>query len=390
MHRLDQLRPSDYHIPESALDRLLSPALVIFLDHVRHNLRVMSDLVGGDIDRWRPHIKTAKVPLVYQEMVRAGLRNFKCATTREASCMLRVLDVEGIKAADLLVAYPLRDPALAWAGELAGRHPATRMSVLCESVEDVASVPEKLGIFVDINPRMNRTGVPMGDTDSILAIARAAGKRFRGLHFYDGHVRDVGLEARRQKTEPLYEGLLEVFATVKGAGIDVPELVTSGTPSFPIALGFAGFRDLPEGTRHRISPGTVIYHDTFSAECLPHLDFKPAALVLSRVVSHPERGMVTADAGSKSIAAEAGHPCCVVVGHPELAAQRPSEEHLPFRVEEGTLPERGAPLLLVPKHVCPTVNLAAEALVLETGTEPRAVPVSARAHELFAGGPKTE
>ena len=93
--------------------------------------------------------------------------------------------------------------------------------------------------------------------------------------------------------------------------------------------------------------------------------------------------MVTADAGSKSIAAEAGDPCCAVMGHPELVAQKPSEEHLTFLVEWGNLPERGTPLLLVPKHVCPTVNLAEEALVLETGSEPRTVPVTARSHELF-------
>lgn len=383
MKRLEELQPADYEIPAATLEKTLSPALVIFLDHVRHNLKVMSELVGGDLDRWRPHIKTAKVPLVYQEMVRVGLRHFKCATTREASCMLRVLDVEAIEGADLLVAFPLRNPALAWAGELANRHPATRMSVLCESVEDVESVPARLGIFVDINPRMNRTGVPMGDVETIVSIARGAGKRFRGLHFYDGHVRDVDPVVRRRQTEPLYEGLLEIFATVKSAGLEVGELITSGTPSFEIALGFGGFRELPEGTSHRISPGTVVYHDTSSAECLPHLDLRPAALVLSRVISHPEEGMVTADAGSKSIAAEAGQPCCAVVGHPELVALRPSEEHLPFRVERGNPPERGTPLLLVPKHVCPTVNLAEEALVLEEGSEPRAVPVSARAHELF-------
>jgi len=223
----------------------------------------------------------------------------------------------------------------------------------------------------------------MADVDRILAIAQAAGKRFRGLHFYDGHVRDVDPDARRRKTEPLYAGLLEVHTAAKGAGVEVPELITSGTPSFPIALEFAGFKELAEGTRHRVSPGTVVYHDTFSAECLPDLDFRPAALVLTRVISHPQQGVVTCDAGSKSIAAEAGDPCCVVVGHPELVAQRPSEEHLPFRVERGVPPERGAPLLLVPKHVCPTVNLAQEALVLEDGSEPRAVPVSARAHELF-------
>jgi D-serine deaminase-like pyridoxal phosphate-dependent protein len=373
----------DYVIPETALGKTLTPALVIFLDHVRHNLKVMLGLVGGEPDRWRPHIKTAKVPRVYQELVRSGVRNFKCATTREAFCMLRVLDVEAVQGADLLVAYPLRAPALGRAHELAKRHPATRLSVLCESPGDVESVPETLGIFVDINPEMNRTGVPMADVDTIRSIARAAGQRFRGLHFYDGHVRDTDPEARRQQTEPLYETLLEIFAAVKADGVAVPELITSGTPSFGIALSFAGFRELPAGTRHRVSPGTVVYHDTFSAECLPDLDLRPAALVLSRVISHPEQGMVTADAGSKSIAAEAGQPCCLVVGHPELIAQRPSEEHLPFVVGSGTMPDRGTPLLLVPKHVCPTVNLAEEALLMTAGSEPRVVPVSARAHELF-------
>jgi len=232
---------------------------------------------------------------------------------------------------------------------------------------------------------MNRTGVPMEDVGAIQAIAQRAGERFFGLHFYDGHVRDLDREERRRKTEPLYAGLLEIRASLETAGIPIPALITSGTPSFPIALEYAPFQKL-DGTLHRISPGTVVYHDTFSADCLPDLDLRPAALVLTRVISHPKKGMVTGDAGSKSIAAEAGHPCCFVIGHEELIAQRPSEEHLPFVVDRGDPPPRGTPLLLVPKHVCPTVNLAEQALVIEAGTEPRAVPVSARAHELLLDG----
>ena len=39
-------------------------------------------------------------------------------------------------------------------------------------------------------------------------------------------------------------------------------------------------------------------------------------------------------------------------------------------------------MLLFPKHVCPTVNLAEQALVIEAGRDPQIVEVSARAHDL--------
>jgi D-serine deaminase-like pyridoxal phosphate-dependent protein len=107
----------------------------------------------------------------------------------------------------------------------------------------------------------------------------------------------------------------------------------------------------------------------------------PAALVLTRVVSHTARDIATCDAGSKSIAAEAGVPCAFVLGDASLEALLPSEEHLPLRAS-GERPPRGATLLLVPVHVCPTVNLAEQAVLVEAGVAPRIVPVAARAHEL--------
>ena len=61
----------------------------------------------------------------------------------------------------------------------------------------------------------------------------------------------------------------------------------------------------------------------------------------------------------------------------------PSEEHLPLRVASGPPPERGRVLQLFPLHVCPTVNLAEEALLVDEGRMLGAVPVSARAHELL-------
>jgi D-serine deaminase-like pyridoxal phosphate-dependent protein len=168
--------------------------------------------------------------------------------------------------------------------------------------------------------------------------------------------------------------------TLEHEGVPVEEIITSGTPTFQAALDYAPLRALGD-TWHRVSPGIIVFHDLRSAECLPELEFEPAALVLSRVVSHPAAGRVTCDAGTKALAAEVPDPVAMALGWPGLVAERPSEEHLPMRVVSGQRPARGEPLLLVPRHVCPTVNLAEEALLMDAGRVVDIVPVSARAHE---------
>jgi D-serine deaminase-like pyridoxal phosphate-dependent protein len=133
---------------------------------------------------------------------------------------------------------------------------------------------------------------------------------------------------------------------------------------------------------HRVSPGTVVFHDGRSQGEHPDLGLEPAAVVFTRVVSRPAPDIVTCDAGSKAIAVDAGDPCVTVLHHPELRALTPSEEHLPLRVIGGVAPERGTPLFLAPRHVCPTVNLADAAVLIEGGEIRALVPVGARGHDI--------
>jgi len=379
-----ELDAGAYALPPELLDELQTPALIIYLDRVRANVNRMIEYTGG-VDRWRPHLKTTKIPEVWSELLRAGVRQFKCATTREAQVMLDVAATVGERV-DLLVAYPHRGPSLRRLGEMAATATNVDVSVLVEDPSLMAALPSSLGVFVDLNPGMNRTGVPLARPEDVVTIARAAGERFRGLHFYDGHLHDADLEQRRAKIFAGYEQLLEVVATLDLQGVRVAEVVTAGTPAFHHALQFERFSHAPFA--HRVSPGTVVFHDARSELENPDVSLSPAALVLSRVISHPAGDIATCDAGSKSIAAESGDPCAYPLGVGGMTALPPSEEHLPMRCS-GQLPARGAALLLVPRHVCPTVNLAEQAVLVEPGDRPRIVPVLARAHELAAsaGGP---
>jgi len=381
MSRLANASAAPFTLPDAELDRLLSPALLIEMDAVRRNVRTTLALCGGDPSRWRPHLKTTKIAVVWRELVRAGVRQFKCATTREAALMLEVLRGENVSAAALLVAYPCVGPARQRLGDLARRYPETGLALLCEEPEDVAATPRELGLFVDVNPGMDRTGLDPAGAERIAAIARRAGERFRGIHFYDGHIHDVDYEERKKKAHATYDRLMELIVRLRRDGIAVGEIITSGTPTLRPALEYAPFR-ARGAPLHRVSPGTVVFHDQRSADETPELDLVPAAVVLARVVSRPSATRVTCDAGSKSLAAEAGDPCAIVLGRPELVAGHPSEEHLPLDVTSGAAPARGTALHLVPRHVCPTVNLAEQAVLIERGRIVDVVDVAGRAHDL--------
>jgi D-serine deaminase-like pyridoxal phosphate-dependent protein len=377
----EALDPAGYRLPESLLARVQTPALVVHIDRVRGNLARVLALCGGDPLRWRAHVKSTKIPRVLAELARAGLRRFKCATTRELAVLLETLELEGVRDGDVLLAYPLVGPGLARVAELAARHPQSRLSVLCDVPEAVAEVPRGVGVFVDLNPGMDRTGIPLERSEVVRATLRAAGERLGGVHFYDGHLHQADPAERRRAAHAGYARLASALDALERDAPAVPEVVSAGTPALLDALAFTALAR--PGRAHTVSPGTVVYHDLRSELETPALGLAPAALVLARVVSHPAAGRVTCDAGSKSLAAEAGDPCAVALGRPELVAGKPSEEHLPFDGPPDRLPARGEVLQLVPRHVCPTVNLAEEALIVERGALLEVAPVSARAHELL-------
>ena len=376
----DSLDPRNYSLPPGLEDKIHSPALVIFMPQVRSNLQRMLGYVGSP-ERWRPHLKTTKMPAIWRELVLLGIRHFKCATLREARHLARLLSEMSIADGDLLVAYPLVGPALKSLGRLAKEFSSIRFSVLAENVEALAEIDPALEIFIDLNPGMHRTGISMEQGDRILALAKEASERFRGLHYYDGHLHAADMDRRQRDAFRGYDQLLALSSELESQGLSVGELITSGTPAFQQALAYPGF-GTGSGPLHRVSPGTVVFHDLRSELENPDLELVPAACLFSRVISHPTPNSVTLDAGSKSIAAEAGDPCAHVLGHSSWLAQTPSEEHLPIKLAGEPLPARGTALLLVPLHVCPTVNLADEVLLIDHG-EFHVASVLARGHDLL-------
>jgi D-serine deaminase-like pyridoxal phosphate-dependent protein len=366
-----------FHVAEAA--QALTPALLIDRDRVRHNIATTLHLLGNDANRWRPHVKTAKIAYVMRMFVEAGVHQFKCATGLELTVACQA------GAQDVLVAYPLIGANASRVRQIAEQYRGVEVSVLVENEPQLAQWKgTSLGIFVDVNPGMDRTGVPQDHTDAILSLAQSilsSGLRFNGLHYYDGHLSKDGIAERCAKAHLGYERLMRVVEALAACGIKVPEIITAGTPAFPCSLSFLTFSKA--AFVHRVSPGTVVYCDATSLTQLPaEYGYLPAAVIMTRVVSHPRPGLITCDAGHKTVSADAGVPTCVVLGHPGIEPLAPSEEHLPMRVAEGAaVPVIGDVLYLVPRHICPSVNNFDHALIIRGGTLMGVEPVSARGRE---------
>ncbi len=372
-------RLEDYRI--AGIESVMTPALVIYPEIVSANIEATLRVLGGDANRWRPHVKTSKLGFIMRKLAERGVVNVKCATTLE----LQTAAEAGAK--DIVVAYSMMGANARRVRELAASLPDKRISALVENAEQIkAWEGSDISLFIDLNGGMDRTGIEQERAEAVVQLARAieaAGLVFRGLHYYDGHMSKYqDLATREIMAHQGYDQLMQLVAALNSAGLIVEEVITSGTPAFPCSLSYPPCADAP--FVHRTSPGTVVYGDFTSIGQLPaEYGYRPAAVVVSTVVSQPTPQRITSDAGHKAVSADAGVPTCTVLGHPELQPAKPSEEHLPIDVPAGVAaPAVGDYLYLVPRHVCPTVNNFDHALLVVDGAITGVERVTARGREM--------
>src|SRR5260370_4651787 len=169
----------------SSLDDVLTPALLLYPEFVASNIERTLDLLGGDADRWRVHIKTAKLGFTLRMLVERGVRNFKCATTLELLVACRS------GAGDVLFAYPAVSANARRGIEIADQFPQVRISVLAENEQQVRQWRgSRVGVFLGVNPGMDRTGIEQSHSGEIVDVSQGSfnlGLEVLGHHSSDGH-----------------------------------------------------------------------------------------------------------------------------------------------------------------------------------------------------------
>ena len=88
----------------------------------------------------------------------------------------------------------------------------------------------RIGLFIDLNSGMDRTGMLLDGHDEVIGLARGiagSGLRFAGLHYYDGHAADFSPGEAADRVHAGYDRLLTLIERLTAAGIRTPEVVTA-------------------------------------------------------------------------------------------------------------------------------------------------------------------
>ncbi len=336
--------------------RIFSPALLVYRERVQKNLLQMVAIAGGT-ERLRPHIKTHKMRQMIELQLGLGITKFKCATIAEAEMAASA----GV--ADLLLAYQPVGPNVPRVLELLRAFPKTKFSVICDdadAIRDLATAAKQVQVLLDIDVGQHRTGVPIGPKAAELygMISSLPGLKAGGLHAYDGHISDTDSTTRKNACDAAFAPVITLRRELVEGGLTVPRVVAGGTPTFPIHASRADVE---------CSPGTCVFWDASYSNKLRDMDFLPAALVLTRVVSKPGTNRLCLDLGHKAIASEMPHPRVQFLNLADAKAVVHSEEHLVVETARAAEFNVGDCLYGIPFHICPTVALHAQASVIENG-----------------------
>ena len=352
-----------------------SPALLLYPERIRENIRRMIHVAGGP-SRLRPHIKTHKLAEVVRLQLAAGIHKFKCATLAEAEMAATA------GAQDILIAYPMVGPNGARLLELVTKFPTTSFSCVADDGAAVQWLAKtfshsgrELDVWLDVDCGQHRTGLAPGAAATRLyqLISTSPGLRAAGLHVYDGHIHEPDLAKRTALCATAFAPVEAFRRELVAAGLPVPRVVAGGTPTFPIHAQNPAFE---------CSPGTCLLWDFGYAGKFADLDFLIAAVVLTRVVSKPGPNRLCLDLGHKAIAAENPPPRVQFLNLPEATALAHSEEHLVIESQQAERFAVGDCLFGVPRHICPTVALYAEATVIDEGRATERWRITARDRQL--------
>ena len=368
------MNPYQLHNPE----QFLSPGLIIFRELLLQNLDKMIAIAGSP-QRLRPHCKTHKMSKVIELQLERGISHHKAATIAEAE----MLADAGAK--DIFLAYNIVGPNIARIVQYRKRFPQVQLAVtvdhpkpLTELGRALAAEGLTLPVFLDIDPGLHRTGVPPGPAAAKLyaQIKETPGLEQAGLHLYDGHQHQHSFEERKAAVLKEWNHISGFCEELEAEGHTIPTIVAGGTPTFPV------YAELDD-PRLQLSPGTCLLQDVGYGNSFPDLQFTPAALLITRVISIPTQNHLTLDLGNKAVASDPQPGQRLFFPLLPLAKEvKHNEEHLILETADTTQFEPGDVLLAIPTHVCPTPALYPAVPIVEGGNIVDTWAVTARNRRL--------
>lgn len=339
------------------IDKLQTPAILLNLDAMEHNLKSYCDAAAAAGKQIWPMVKTHKSTELARMQAEYGCTGFLCGTLDEAEALADA----GFD--NLMYAYPVAtEVSVARVIRLAQRCSFyIRMDDLT-AAEIIHRAASEAGVMICytiiIDSGLHRFGVA---PDQVVPFAQAMKQFpnliFKGISTHPGHV----YGASRPEDIPQYcederSSIALAVGMLRSAGFE-PEIISSGsTPTF-----FGTLEDENIGVYH---PGNYIFNDAIQLSTDTASEEECALYVLASVISHPREDLFLCDAGAKCLGLDQGahgngsvKGFGIVKGHPELTVYSLSEEVGKLHVDGPTDLKVGDKICIIPNHACSSANL---------------------------------
>jgi D-serine deaminase-like pyridoxal phosphate-dependent protein len=342
-------------------DDVPTPAAVVDLSVVRANVATMQSAMNDAGVLLRPHAKTHKCVEVAQLQLEAGARGLTVGTVGEAE----VFADAGVD--DLFIAYPVYADG-SRGNRIRDLHEWVRLAVGVDSDEGVAAIARAtrgtatpLEVMIEVDSGGHRTGVAApADVSRLARAIKDHGLRLRGVFTHGGHGYRGG-DATTAAAHDEVETLTKARDELDAAGFAVDVLSAGSTPTVELSAR-------APVTEQR--PGTYVFNDAQQVFLGAVAPTAVAFFVVATVVSNAVPGQVIIDAGAKAVSRDA-HPILPGFGRladPRLPLRTMNDYHGFVDVPEGSpSPRIGDRVIVVPNHVCPTVNLYDELVIVDEG-----------------------
>lgn len=356
-----------------------TPSLLIDVKQVEKNILAMQARADELGVKLRPHTKTHKMPYFAKMQVDAGACGIAVAKVGEAEVMAD----NGM--GDIFIA-----------NEIVGIQKYERLRALherikirsgvdnCFQVDQIeavfANAHRPYEVLMELEVGENRSGV-IADDQIIELTEYIKSKRnvvLKGIFSHEGHTykaRDA--QNCRQLAEESYRRTLRAADLIRSCGIELEVISIGATPSILNQSFLKGITEL------RL--GTYIFMDMGQSRAIGDYG-SCAATILAAVMSKPTNSRVVLDAGAKAlvpqnrsegICATGGFGC--VMGDEDVIVSSMFDEH--GLIEDKGFYGRislGDKVRIIPSHICPTVNLYDEAVLISDGEVLETIPVLCR------------
>lgn len=283
------------------LQTLETPAAVIDVPRMQHNIRRMQDRMNALGVRFRPHVKTSKCTEVARAQIEAGAAGITVSTLKEAAHFFDA----GVT--DILYAVGMVASKLPAA--LALRRRGCDLKIITDSVASAQAIVafgaeygETFEVWIEIDTDGHRSGI-RPDEAALLDVARVlhdGGAALGGVMTHAGSSYELDTpEALAAMAEQERAGCVLAATRLREAGLPCPVVSVGSTPTALAATYLEGVTE--------VRAGVYVFFDLVMHNIGVCTTDELALSVLTTVIGHQaDKGWAIVDAGWMAMSRDRG------------------------------------------------------------------------------------